>query len=64
MLRLAKPLITMFISVAQFNSITVVDVQLPELLLTHPYASIHSRVLLALECLALWKMDDKVEVMH
>ena len=64
MFRPTNPHIAIFTSVAKFNAITVVDVKFSELLLAHPYADFHSRVLLTLECLALRKMDNEVEVMH
>ena len=64
MFRSTNPRIAILTSVAKFNTITVVDAEFSELLLAHPYADFHSRVLLTLECLALRKMDDEVEVMH
>jgi hypothetical protein len=64
MLRLAKPLVTMFISVAKFNTITMVDVQLSELLLTLHYADFHVWICHALEHFAIGKMNQEVKVMH
>ena len=49
---------------AEFNTIAVVDVKFSKLLLAHPYAYFNSRILLTLECLALRKIDDEVEVVH
>ena len=62
-LRLAMPLVTIFISVAKLNTITVVDVELSELLLAHPDAGVHRLVLLTLED-TIAVVDHKVEVMQ
>ena len=64
MFRPTSPLIAIFTSVAKFNAIAILDAEFSELLLTHPYANVHSRVLLTLKCLALRKIDDEVAVVH